>query len=64
MSRRVADALAYHDLCERAAELGIPVGLDDPRAPKTVGELAAAIRAREPAARLSRTRGGRRAVPA
>lgn len=46
-SRRVAEAVAYYDLCDRASKLGIPVSLDDPRSPKTVPALLAAVRAAE-----------------
>lgn len=46
-SLRVAEALAYYDLCTRALELGIPVSLNDPRSPKTVDALAEAVRKAE-----------------
>jgi len=36
---------AYYRLVEDAAALGIPTSLDDPRTPRTVQELAAAIAA-------------------
>jgi len=41
-----AAQVAYYRLCERAARLGIPVSLDDPRSPRTVAELEAQVRAK------------------
>jgi hypothetical protein len=38
-------ALAYYRLVEEARALGVPTSLDDPRSPRTVAELAAAVRA-------------------
>lgn len=34
---------AYYTLCDEAAALGIPTSLDDPRSPKTVAALVAAV---------------------
>jgi len=36
----------YYRLCDRAARLGIPVSLDDPRSPRTVAEVEAQVRAK------------------
>jgi hypothetical protein len=36
---------AYYRLCDEARALGIPTSLDDPRSPKTVAELQAAVHA-------------------
>ena len=37
----------YYALCDRAERLGVPVSLDDPRTPKTVGALREAVAVRE-----------------
>lgn len=37
----------YYALCTKAARLGIPVSLDDPRTPKTVEALKEAVAVRE-----------------
>jgi hypothetical protein len=37
------EAEAYYRLVRRAQALGIPTSLDDPRSPKTVDGLAAAV---------------------
>jgi hypothetical protein len=37
------EARDYYALCERARALGIPTSLDDPRSPKTIAALRAAI---------------------
>ena len=34
----------YYRLCERAARLGIPVSLDDPRSVRTVAQLETQVR--------------------
>jgi hypothetical protein len=39
------EARAYYRLCEEAAALGIPTSLDDPRSPRTVDALRAAVEA-------------------
>lgn len=48
---------AYYELCRWAHALEIPVALDDPRSPRTVAELEAAVndemRARARAGNLS-----------
>ena len=36
---------AYYRLCDEARALGIPTSLDDPRSPKTVDALRAAVEA-------------------
>lgn len=36
-------AREYVALCDRAAALGIPTSLDDPRSPRTVAALRAAV---------------------
>jgi len=38
-----SEARAYYALCDKARRLGIPVSLDDPRSPRTVAALAAAV---------------------
>jgi hypothetical protein len=38
-------ARAYYALCAEAEALGIPTSLDDPRSPKTVDGLRAAVEA-------------------
>jgi hypothetical protein len=37
-------ALAYQRLIEEARALGVPTSLDDPRSPRTVDALRAAVR--------------------
>ena len=39
-------AVEYWNLCKQAMSLGIPTSLDDPRSPKTVAGLQAAVNAR------------------
>lgn len=39
------EARAYYRLCDEARALGIPTSLDDPRSPRTVAELRAAVEA-------------------
>lgn len=41
------EARAYYALCDRAAALGIPTSLDDPRTPQTVPALRATVAAKE-----------------
>lgn len=38
----------HYRLCDEAARLGLPVSLDDPRAPRTLGGLRAAIAGARP----------------
>lgn len=40
------EARAYYHLCDEARALGIPTSLDDPRSPKTVAALSAAVAGR------------------
>ncbi len=42
-SDRHADARRYYELCEQARQLGVPTSLDDPRSPRTVAGLRAAV---------------------
>jgi len=39
------EAVAYYALCDEARKLGIPVAIDDPRAPNTVDALRQAVAA-------------------
>ena len=41
------EAWAYWRLCQEALALGIPTSLDDPRSPKTVAALRAAVAERK-----------------
>jgi hypothetical protein len=43
-AKHLNEQRAYMALCDRARELGIPTSLDDPRSPKTVAALKAAVR--------------------
>jgi hypothetical protein len=44
LSKAHREAVAYYRLCDEADALGIPTSLDDPRSPKTVPALRAAVR--------------------
>ena len=44
-SELIREAQAYYRLCAEAEALGIPTSLDDPRTPKTVAALQAAVEA-------------------
>ncbi len=44
-SELIREAQEYYRLCAQAEALGIPVSLDDPRSPKTVQGLRAAVKA-------------------
>lgn len=37
------EQVAYYRLCDEARSLGIPTSLDDPRSPRTVAGLQAAV---------------------
>lgn len=41
------EQIVYHDLCRKAAALGVPTSLDDPKSPKTVKGLEDAVAAAE-----------------
>ena len=41
----VREARAYMALCDEARALGVPTSLDDPRSPRTVAGLRAAVNA-------------------
>lgn len=57
-AQRIEEAKAYQRLCDAARDLGVPTSLDDPRSPRTVEGLRAAVvrAANENVARVGRKR--------
>jgi len=42
-SERIREQLAYYELLNKAAQLGVPVSLDDPASPRTIAGIKTAI---------------------